>query len=226
MHAATFEESGPRGLTGHNLSFRYNPKSPWLFQDYDISLLPGEAVGLIGPSGAGKSTLAQILAGLIQPSSGEVRFNGQPLPPKGFCPVQYIYQHPQLAVNPRWRAGKIVAEAFPPSPELLKMLEIPETWFNRYPHELSGGELQRLAVARALAGFPPGALLEKPGCLLADELSSMLDPLTQALIWRAIMDYKRQGLALFVISHDHKLIERLCDRVVSLAQGGAAPVPR
>ena len=195
------------GLVAQNISFRYNPKSPWLFQGYDICVQPGEAVGLVGPSGVGKSTLAQILAGILPSSTGEVRFKGQPLPPKGFCPVQYIYQHPQLAVNPHWKAGKIISEAATPTPELLKMLEIPESWFNRYPHELSGGELQRLAVARALAG--------NPGALLADELSAMLDPLTQALIWRAIMEYKRQGLSLLVISHDTKLIKKLCDDVVS-----------
>jgi len=209
-HAANIHNApiNTGGLVAHNLSFRYNAKSPWLFQNYDISLPPGQAVGLIGPSGVGKSTLAQILAGLMKSLSGEVLFNGQALPLKGFCPVQYIYQHPQLAVNPRWKAGKIVSEASKPSSELLKMLEIPKAWFNRYPHELSGGELQRLAVARALAG--------KPSCLLADELSSMLDPLTQALIWRAIMEYKQQGLALLIISHDHKLIERLCDHVLVL----------
>ena len=196
------------GLVAQNISFRHTPKSPWLFQGYDISVQPGEAVGLVGPSGIGKSTLAQILAGLLPSSTGTVRLKGQTLPPKGFCPVQYIYQHPQLAVNPHWRAGKIVAEAAQPTPILLRMLEIPDVWFNRYPHELSGGELQRLAVARALAG--------SPSALLADELSAMLDPLTQALIWRAIMEYKSQGMSLLVISHDTKLINKICDRVVSL----------
>ncbi|UQZ89589.1 ABC transporter ATP-binding protein [Deltaproteobacteria bacterium Smac51] len=206
--SAAISKSLESGLAGRQLSFRYDRKLPWLFRGLDISIAPGEAVGLTGPSGAGKSTLAQILAGFIKPLSGSLMFNDKPLPQKGFSPVQYIYQHPQLAVNPRWTGGQIVAEAFQPSEELLDMLEISADWLNRYPHELSGGELQRMAVARALG--------PETKCLLADELSAMLDPLTQALIWRTLINYKNKGLSLLVISHDRHLMTKVCDRMLPL----------
>ena len=208
MPAAIFKDQAA-GLVGRQLSFRYHRKSSWLFRGLDISIAPGEAVGLNGPSGTGKSTLAQILAGIIKTVGGEVLFDGEPLPSKGFCPVQYIYQHPQLAVNPRWKGKKIIEEAAPPADDLLKMLEISVGWFNRYPHELSGGELQRLAIARVLSG--------NPRCLLADELSAMLDPLTQAIIWRTLIEYKKNGMSILVISHDKKMMEKICDRQIEIA---------
>lgn len=209
MPAVTPNQPGAVGLVGQKLSFRYNRRGPWLLENLSLALKPGESVGLSGPSGAGKSTLAQILAGFIKPVSGAVFFNGQPLPRRGFCPVQYIYQHPQLAVNPRWRAGRIIREAWEPTEELLGKLEISSSWFNRYPHELSGGELQRLAVARALS--------PRARCLIADELSAMLDPLTQAVIWKTLLEFQaRKGLSLLVISHDKALLSRVCQRVITL----------
>ena len=197
------------GLVGRGLSFQYKRKSPCLFRNLDITISPGETVGLTGPSGSGKSTLAQIMGGFIKPLSGTLLFNDEPLPARGFSPVQYIYQHPQLAVNPRWNGRKILSEAFEPSDQILEMLEISLDWLDRYPHELSGGELQRLVVARALGTATK--------CILADEISAMLDPLTQALIWRTLMNYKeKQGLSILVISHDSHLMNKVCDRVVSL----------
>ena len=85
-----------------DICFSYNKKTP-LLHNVNLSIEPGEKVALVGPSGCGKSTLSQIMAGNIKPSSGEVLLDGKPLPHKGFCPIQMIYQHPEKAINPRWK---------------------------------------------------------------------------------------------------------------------------
>ena len=206
MSAAIMPDNG---LVAMEVCFSFYHKAPWLLNKINLTIAPGESLGLTGPSGFGKTTLARLLGGFLKPDKGKILFNGQPLPKRGFCPVQYIYQHPELAINPRWKAGKILTEAHNPSAELLEALEISASWLDRYPHELSGGELQRLAIARALTS--------DTRCLIADELSAMLDPLTQALIWKALIDFKRKNnLSWLVISHDNDLLAKVCDRVVDL----------
>ena len=83
-----------------DICFRYNKKTP-LLHNVNLSIEAGEKVALVGPSGCGKSTLSQIMAGNIKPGSGEVLLDGKPLPHKGFCPIQMIYQHPEKAINPQ-----------------------------------------------------------------------------------------------------------------------------
>ncbi|MCC5633289.1 ATP-binding cassette domain-containing protein [Nostoc sphaeroides CHAB 2801] len=134
-------------LKTEHLSFRYSQQS-WIVHDLNLSLERGEVVGLTGPSGLGKTTIGKLLAGYLQPTQGKVTCDGQPLPNKGYCPVHLIFQNPELAVNPRWQINKILAEGQPPSADLLASLGIHQSWLSRYPHELSGGELQRIAVAR------------------------------------------------------------------------------
>ncbi|MBU0681987.1 MAG: ATP-binding cassette domain-containing protein [Proteobacteria bacterium] len=194
-------------LEAQQLAFRYRDELPWIVNGIDLDIRPGEIVGLPGPSGRGKSTLAKVLGGYLLPERGSVRVDGAPLTRSGFCPVQLLFQHPELAVNPRWRIGEILGEAEAPPAALLDELGIESAWFERYPHELSGGELQRVCLARAICS--------KTRYLLCDEMTSMLDALTQAQIWRAILNIvKRRNLGLLVISHDTALIDRLCDRVV------------
>lgn len=196
-------------LKASQVSFRYSDQKAWLFRGFDLAIAPGEIVGLPGPSGKGKSTLAKILAGYLPAREGSVVLDGQPLPKRKFCPVQLVFQHPELAVNPRWKIRKILNEASTPSKELLKALSIDETWMERYPHELSGGELQRVCLARALD--------PQTKYLLCDEMTSMLDALTQASIWKAVLGIARErALGLLVITHDEPLIARLCDRTVRL----------
>ena len=99
----------------------------------DVSIAEGEVVGLWGPSGVGKSTLARILAGDLTPERGRVHFRGQPLtgaPPR---PVQHVPQAPELAVDPRWRVARILANAGPPDPAVLAALEIRPAWLGRLP---------------------------------------------------------------------------------------------
>lgn len=192
-------------LEGLNLAFRYK-KEHWLFQDLNIRLSPGEKVGLPGPSGRGKSTLAKILAGYLLPAHGKVTVDGGRSRAGAFNQVQLLFQHPELAVNPRWRIKDIVSEAGHPADSLLETLQIDTAWMNRYPHELSGGELQRVCLARALH--------PQTRYLLCDEMTSMLDALTQAAIWKAVLEIaKARDIGMLVISHDPVLLERICHRV-------------
>ena len=86
-----------------HIDFRYTDKSPWILKDVSLTIEAGERVGIVGPSGYGKSTLSKIIAGYMNPTSGSVMIDEKPLPKKGMCPVQMIYQHPEYAVNPRWK---------------------------------------------------------------------------------------------------------------------------
>lgn len=198
-------------LKGENLSFRYGSDKPWIWQGISLEIAPGEIVGLSGPSGLGKTTLGKILAGYLPPNTGRVTVANQPLPMSGYCPVQLIFQHPELAMNPRWRIHQILSEGHFPSPELMASLSLEGGWLNRWPHELSGGELQRVAVARALG--------PQTRYLIADEMTAMLDANTQAQIWQVVLSHARQHqLGVLVISHDAPLLERLCQRVVNMAE--------
>lgn len=194
-------------LIGERLAFRYG--QTWILQEIDVAIAPGEVVGLSAPSGFGKTTLGKLLAGYLVPTRGRVLVDDRPLPDRAYCPVQLIFQNPELAVNPRWRIRKILAEKQLPDRVLLDALGIHSGWLDRYPHELSGGELQRIAVARVLN---PATRY-----LIADEMTAMLDANTQALIWRIVLDYARsQNLGLLVISHEAALIQRVCDRSIDL----------
>ena len=196
-------------LEARGVGHRHGRSLPWVVRDMDLTVAPGEAVGLFGPSGVGKTTLGHILSGYLTPSAGEVLADGAPLPRRGYCPVQCIHQHPELAVNPRWRLSRTLREAWEPSPDLLSALGVAPAWLVRHPHELSGGELQRIVVARALG--------PQTRYLVADEMTAMLDALTQARIWRAVLAHCREhGVGIVVISHDPALLDRLCSRRVVL----------
>jgi peptide/nickel transport system ATP-binding protein len=197
-------------LVGKQLTFRYSPRHPWILRDFNVAIAPGEIVGLAGPSGFGKTTLGKLLAGYLTPIAGNVTVDNQPLPLRGHSPVQLIFQNPELAVNPRWRIRQILQEGYKPVPELLEALGLHRNWLDRYPHELSGGELQRIAVARVLN------LATR--YLIADEMTAMLDANTQALIWQAVLNYTRtHQVGLLVISHESALLKRLCDRIIDVA---------
>lgn len=193
-------------LKANDISFGYS-KNKIILNHVNFGVDAGERVALIGPSGCGKSTLSQILAGYLTPSTGNVLFDGKPLPDKGYCPVQLIYQHPEKAVNPRWKMQKTLNEAWMPDDAFLSEIGIEKQWLNRYPGELSGGELQRFCVARALS--------PKTQFIIADEMSTMLDVITQAQIWELMLKIiQKRGLGLLVVTHSLELAERICSRVV------------
>lgn len=196
-------------LKADQVSFRYGNQTAWTLRDVSIQIAPGEVVGLSGPSGLGKTTLGRLLAGYLKPLAGRVTLDGQPLPEHDFCPVQLIFQHPELAINPRWRIARVLAESGETPAEWMGALSLDPSWLARWPHELSGGELQRIAVARALR--------PQTRYLIADEMTAMLDAITQAQLWQAILNFARQRNAgLLVISHEVALLSRLCDRMVAM----------
>ncbi|WP_027630861.1 ABC transporter ATP-binding protein [Ruminiclostridium cellobioparum] len=200
-------------LRAENISFRYG-KGDWILKDFNIELNQGEILGLTGPSGCGKSTLAKILAGYERPLGGSVELDSRSFPSKGFNPVQLVFQHPEKAVNPRWQMHRILRESGCQDDSLYRSLGIEESWMKRWPNELSGGELQRFCVARALT--------RQTRFLIADEMTTMLDAITQAQIWHVVLEYAKQNnMGVLVVSHENRLIERLCDRVVCLRDNAA-----
>lgn len=194
-----------------NLSFRYQKNLPWILNNVNFKVEAGERTALVGPSGYGKSTLARILAGYETPGIGEVLWQGKPLPRTGYCPVQMIGQHPEQAVNPRWRMEKVLRECWNPGEDLLRKMGIEKAWMKRWPIELSGGELQRFCIARVLG--------PQTKFLICDEISTMLDVITQAQIWQVILEEtKRRGMGMIVITHNMALAERVCTRIVELPE--------
>ena len=196
-------------LKAQNLSFRYNDKSPWILKDLSLEVKSGERVGIIAPSGYGKSTLAKLLSGYLEPREGKILLDDKPLPSRGFCPVQLISQHPELAVNPRWRMGKILNEARQVPKELMDRMGIEEAWLSRWSAELSGGELQRFCIARVL--------VPETKFLICDEITTMLDVITQAQIWQVLLERaEKNNLGLIVISHNPALAQKVCTRIIRL----------
>ena len=196
-------------LEARNISFRYNDRSPWILKDVSLNVQTGERVGLLGPSGRGKSTLIKLMAGYLKPIEGEILLDGKPLPVKGTSPVQLIYQHPEKAINPRWKMKKVIQESGMYKEEIMNRLGIEKDWLERYPRELSGGELQRFCVARSL--------FVGTQMLLADEISTMLDVITQAQIWNFLIEEtEARNIGMVVVSHNRELLKKVCTGIVEL----------
>jgi len=195
-------------LKGENISFGYK-RDNLILNNVNISVGRGEVLGLIGDSGSGKSTLCKILAGYENNYQGKVSLEGKAIPSKGYNPVQLVFQHPEKAVNPRWKMKDILNEGHHVSRDILDSFGIKNNWLNRWPNELSGGELQRFALARALS---PDTKF-----LIADEITTMVDAITQAQIWNIVLDIvERMNIGVLVVSHEKNLIKRLCHDVVYL----------
>ena len=190
-----------------NICYRYKKNMPWILKNLNFKIDSNERVALVGLSGSGKSTLSKIISGYIKPSKGKVLLGDSELDSKGYCPIQMIYQHPENAVNPRWKMGKILNEGWDVSKDIIKKMGIEESWFNRWPGELSGGELQRFCIARALG--------PKTKFLICDEISTMLDVITQAQIWNVLLGIsKKNNIGMLIVTHNIELAKRVSDRIV------------
>lgn len=197
-------------LEAKNLSFCYEEKGRQILNQFSLRADSSERVGIVAPSGFGKTTLCKLLAGYEEPERGEILLDGKQLQSyKGYCQVQMIWQHPEQAVNPRLRMRAVFEEGDQVNPTLMEKLGIEPDWLNRFPTELSGGELQRFCIARALG--------KRTRFLLADEISTMLDLITQSQIWHFLIEEtQRRGIGMIVVSHDAELVGKVCTRVVLL----------
>ncbi len=198
------------GLEARNLSFQYDNGNRKILNNVSMYLDGKDRLGLMAPSGFGKTTFCKILAGYEKPDSGKVLVDGKPIASfQGYCPVQMIWQHPELSVNPRLKMKETIKEGRRVERRVLEGLGIETSWLNRYPGELSGGELQRFCIARALG--------EGTRFLLADEASAMLDLITQSQIWNFLLEeVKMRGIGLLVVSHSEPLVARVCNRKMNL----------
>lgn len=193
-------------IEAKGVSYRYD-RDQWVMKKLNLTVQPGEVVGLYGKSGSGKTTLSKIMAGYLKPMEGHVRIDGEMAPKKGVHPVQLVWQHPEKAINPRWRLGETLREGWEPDDELLRALGIEKAWLKRWPSELSGGELQRICLARALG--------PSTRYLIADEMTTMLDAITQAQIWHVVLDLvKHRNIGVLAVSHDMDLLEKITTRMI------------
>lgn len=146
-------------IEARNISFRYRENTPWILKDVSLKIEEGERVGLVGPSGYGKSTLVKILAGYLKPTKGEVLLDGKPLPKKGVSPVQLIYQHPEKAINPRWKMKKVLQESGMFRDEVMDALGIEETGWSaiqeNFPAGSCSGSVWPVLSLKALIFFLP-----------------------------------------------------------------------
>ena len=197
-------------LEAKNLYFRYDRRKPWILEDCSVHVKKGERLAIFAPSGYGKSTLSMLLAGYLEPVRGQVLLDGRSLPKGGICPVQLIYQHPEKAINPRWKLRRVLEESGRLNENVLDAFGIERAWLDRFPRELSGGELQRFCVARAL--------MSGADYLICDEISTMLDVITQAQIWGVVLEEAhKRNMGLIAVTHNRHLAERIATRVVDLS---------
>lgn len=196
-------------LKATNISFKYPSAKEYLLKDINLELDNNKVMGLIGDSGSGKSTLCKILSGYVTKYEGSVTFDGNPLPKKGFKPVQLIYQHPEKVMNPKWKMDTVLKESWDVPDEFLEEFGIQKSWLTRFPQELSGGELQRFSVLRSLN--------PETKFLIADEMTTMLDAITQVQIFDSVLKIvKKRNMGFLLVSHDMDLVDTICDDKIYL----------
>ena len=208
-------------INAEDISFSYRNRNMinHVLDGISLSVGEGETIGLLGKSGCGKSTLGQVMCGLRKPSSGRVVYQGKmlsyPFPRKERREIQILFQHPETSFDPKLCLGDSLREVYrlfglPCSEErmceYLKPFGIYAEHLQRLPIQLSGGELQRLALARIL--------LAEPRFIVLDEPTSMLDSVSQAQIIRMLNNLQEErGISYLFITHDEKLCEIVSDHI-------------
>lgn len=213
-----------------NITAGYNGQDTVL-EGIDLSITRGRTVALVGESGSGKSTLARVITGLLPPRIGDITFQGRKLPAtlksrkkEDLRSLQMIYQMPDTALNPRQKIRKIIGrplafyfnlsrkEQEKRILELLDQIELPADYIDRYPTELSGGEKQRICIARALAA--------KPDLIICDEITSALDQLVAEEILKLLLNLQRElNVSYLFITHDLATVKAISDDIVVMLNG-------
>ncbi len=202
-----------------------------VLKNVNIKVPRGRTVAVVGESGSGKSTTARVITGLLPPSAGSVRFNGEPLPAAlkdrsldQLREIQMIYQMADTAMNPRQTVGEIIGRPLEfyhgmsgrkkeeRITDLLRMIELDDSFADRLPSELSGGQKQRICIARALAA--------EPDVIICDEVTSALDQIVQEGILNLLLNLQEKfGISYIFITHDIATVKAISDEIVIMFQG-------
>ena len=199
------------------LSHHYN--KALVINEVSFEIEEGKTLGLVGESGSGKTTLALLLMNLLKPSRGTILYKGEPLTKKSLRDFQMVFQDPYSSLDPRMTIDEIIREPLiihkikeNSVPELLELVGLDSSFAKRYPHELSGGQNQRVGIARALA--------LNPKFLICDEPIASLDVSIQAQIINLLKDLQRRlKLTYLFISHDLSIVKYLSDNVAVMYNG-------
>ena len=210
-------------LDAQGVTVRYAGTPPVVAVDeVSLRVAPGETVALVGESGSGKSSFARAVVGIEKTAGGTVLFQGSPVAPlglrrrsKALTSIQMVFQDPSTSLNPRRRVGDQIADGIATARargaagstvgEWLERVGLPPAVATRFPHQFSGGQKQRLAIARALAA--------RPSLLVADEPISALDASTQTSVAALMRDLVAEaGAGMLFISHDLAVVRRIADR--------------
>ena len=216
-------------VTVENLRFRYTSSSPWTLYDVSLTVEEGQSVGIVGESGSGKSTLIRLLSGLLTPQEGTIIAGGKTfdewsrLSPRELRRFsQLVFQSPRRSFDTRMRLGRALSEPTRAIERRRPRRDELELWMtrvgldpellDRYPHQLSGGQLQRISLARAISVGPQ--------VLYADEPTSSLDVSVQAQVLNVLMDLRAElGITLVTVTHDLAVVGRMCEKIIVISKG-------
>ncbi|GHG96276.1 dipeptide ABC transporter ATP-binding protein [Streptomyces lanatus] len=209
--------------TGLRREFGRGKRAFTAVDDVSLTIHRGETLGIVGESGSGKTTLGRMLVGLLEPTAGEVRYDGHARVDVDPA-VQMVFQDPVSSLNPRRTVGESIADPLRARGErdegrirgrvreLLERVGLEAAHYDRYPHEFSGGQRQRVGIARALAA--------DPRIIVCDEPVSALDVTTQAQVVALLGELQRElGLALVFVAHDLAVVRQVSDRVAVMRRG-------
>ncbi|MBM9468734.1 ABC transporter ATP-binding protein [Nakamurella leprariae] len=195
-----------------------------VLRSVDLTVTPGRITGLQGPSGSGKSTLARVVALLHPRTAGTVTVDGRSVTGSGYLApaelrrrIGMVFQSPRAATDPRWTLRQVIAEPLGAArrsatrqrvAELAEQFQLTDDLLDRYPHQVSDGQLQRACLARAVA--------LRPAYLVCDEATAMLDPSTTATIAQLVRGLADAGTGVLAVSHDRALLTAWADHVLDL----------